>query len=148
MPELPPIPRDQRKIDQEHMRLLGILHFVGAGLALLGILFLLLHYTIMHAVMTNPALWANQKQSGPPPEQIFSMLKWFYLVAAIWFVASGILNIISGFCLRARKNRTFSLVVAGVNCVHFPLGTALGVFTFIVLLRDSVRESYEAASAP
>jgi uncharacterized membrane protein HdeD (DUF308 family) len=72
------------------------------------------------------------------------MLKWIYLAGAVWFVASGILNLISGLCLRSRKGRTFSLVVAGINCLHIPLGTVLGVFTIIVLIRDSVRELYEA----
>jgi hypothetical protein len=59
-------------------------------------------------------------------------------------VTSGVLNVISGLCLRARKGRTFSLVVAGINCLYIPLGTLLGVFTIIVLLRDSVRELYAA----
>lgn len=73
---------------------------------------------------------------------VLCVLKWVYLAGAVWFVASGILNLISGFCLLARKGRTFSLVVAGVNCLHIPAGTVLGVFTIIVLLRDSVRELY------
>lgn len=30
----------------------------------------------------------------------------------------------------------------------FPFGTALGVFTFIVLLRESVQELYAAADTP
>jgi hypothetical protein len=137
--------RDQRKIDADHIKLLVIFHFVGAGFALLGILFLLVHYMFMHAVFANPEMWKNQKQPLPmPPEQIFTMMKWVYLAGAVWFVASVILNVISGICLRARKGRTFSLVVAGINCLHIPLGTVLGVFTIIVLLRDSIRELYEA----
>jgi hypothetical protein len=142
---LTPLPRDQRKVDADHLKLLAIFHFVGAGFALIGILFLLLHYTIMHSVFANPEMWKNQKQPMPmPPEQIFAMMKWVYLAGAVWFVSSGVLNVISGLCLRARKARTFSLVVAGINCLHIPLGTVLGVFTIIVLLRDSVRELYEA----
>jgi hypothetical protein len=74
------------------------------------------------------------------------MLKWFYLIGAIWFVTSLILNLLSGLFIRARKHRTFSLVVSGINCVHIPLGTVLGVFTIIVLIRESVRELYETAN--
>jgi hypothetical protein len=140
---LPPLHKDQRKIDADHLKLLSIFHFVGAGLALLGLLFLLAHYAVMHTLLANPKMWENQKQS-PPPAELFAIFKWIYLVGAIWFIGSGILNLISGLCLRARKHRTFSLVVAGINCVHIPLGTVLGVFTIIVLLRDSVREWYEA----
>jgi hypothetical protein len=143
MSELPPLPRDQRKIDADHLKLLSIFHFVGAGFALLGILFLLAHYAMFHAFFANPKLWENQKP-GPPPAEFFAMLKWFYLVFAIWFGSSGVLNVVSGLCLRARKHRTFSMIVAGINCLHIPLGTVLGVFTIIVLIRDSVRELYEA----
>ena len=145
MNELPPLTRDQRKIDANHLNLLAIFHFVGAGLSLIGIAFLLAHYTFMHAIFTNPEIWKDQKQPMPmPPEQIFAMMKWFYLAGAVWFVSSGVLNLISGLCLRARKGRTFSLVVSGLNCLHLPLGTVLGVFTIVVLIRDSVRELYEA----
>jgi len=143
MSELPPLPRDQRKIDADHLKLLSIFHFVGAGLALLGILFILAHFAMFHAFFANPKMWEDQKQ-GPPPAEFFAIFKWFYLVLGVWFLASGVLNVISGLCIRARKHRTFSMVVAGINCLHIPLGTVLGVFTIIVLIRDSVRELYEA----
>jgi hypothetical protein len=51
-------------------------------------------------------------------------------------------NLLSGLFLRARRHRTFSMVVAAINCLHIPIGTALGVFTFIVLGRESVRKLY------
>ena len=143
---MPPLPRDQHKVDADHLRLLSIFHFVGAGLACLGLLFLLLHFAIMHAVFANPQMWQNQK-SGPPPAELFAIFQWFYLFIGIWFFGSAILNVISGLCLRARKHRTFSLVVAGFNCLHIPLGTVLGVFTIIVLLRDPVRAWCEASDS-
>ncbi|HZR18182.1 MAG TPA: hypothetical protein VFE51_12890 [Verrucomicrobiae bacterium] len=143
MSELPPLLRDQRKVDADHLKLLSIFHFVGAGLALLGILFVLGHFTIMSAVFSNPKVWENQKQ-GPPPAEILAIMKWFYLAFGLWFLTSAILNLVSAFCLRARRARTFSLVIAAINCLHIPLGTVLGVFTLIVLVRDSVRELYEA----
>jgi hypothetical protein len=142
MNALPPLPRDQRKVDADHLKLLSIFHFIGAGLALLGILFLLVHFAVFNAVFNNPKLWENQKQAMPPKE-LFAALKWVYLFVGSWFLVSGALNVISALCLRARKHRTFSMVVAGINCLHVPLGTVLGVFTIIVLIRDSVRELYE-----
>src|ERR1051325_969699 len=120
--------RDQRKADADHLKLLSIFHFVGAGLAVLGLLFLVAHYAIFNSVLSNPNLWKNQNQP-PPPAELFAVLKWFYLVGAIWFIASGILNLLSGLYIRARTHRTFSLVVSGINCIHIPLGTILGVFT-------------------
>ncbi|MEO6052588.1 MAG: hypothetical protein ABIP97_01105 [Chthoniobacterales bacterium] len=143
MAELPPLTRDQRKVDADHLKLLAIFHFVGAGLALLGILFLFGHYMILHTVFDNPAMWKNSQQ-GPPPMEFFSMFKWFYLAFGIWFLIFGILNVLSGLFLLGRKHRMFSLVVGGINCVHIPFGMALGIFTIIVLLRDSVKEIYES----
>ena len=130
-------------MDADQLKLLSVFHFVGAGFALLGILFLLAHFALFHAFLSDPKMWQNQKQQ-PPPAEFFAIFKWLYLIFGAWFLASGILNVISGLCLRARTHRTFSLVVAGVNCLHIPIGTLLGVFTIIVLLRDSVRETYDA----
>ncbi|MEI7908389.1 MAG: hypothetical protein WCK77_02005 [Verrucomicrobiota bacterium] len=143
MNELPPIVRDPRKTDIDQLRLLAIFHFVIAGLAIVGLGFLGLHYVIMHTVMTNPEMWKNQKGGGPPPEQFFAIFKWLYVVLGSLMVVGGVGNLLSGLFLRKQVNRVFSLIVAGIDCVQFPFGTALGVFTFIVLLRDSVREIYE-----
>ena len=158
IPPIPPLPPPNRA-DEEHLNLLSIFHFVAAGLACFGLLFLFGHYQMMYTFMDNSRIWATPKgtpmpaippiQSMPPappmpfsPKEFFAIFQWFYLMFGAWFVVSGVLNLISGFYLRARKNRTFSLVVAAINCLHFPLGTVLGVFTIIVLGRDSVRQMY------
>jgi Na+-driven multidrug efflux pump len=61
--------------------------------------------------------------------------------------AFGILTIVSGRNIGQRRARTFSLVVAGINCLWVPLGTALGVCTLIVLMRESVNKLYTEADA-
>jgi hypothetical protein len=141
-----PVP-DQYRADLKHLNLLSIFHYIGAGLAVLGLGFLLLHFTIFHTVMSDPAMWQNQKQ-GPPPQVFFDMLNIFYFVGGIWFVSSAVLNLISAMYLRVHKHRTFSFVVACVNCLHMPLGTILGVFTIVALCRDSVQELYSLSDQP
>ena len=148
-PPIPPmaaLPRNQRNVDEDHLNLLAIFHFVVAAMMLLGILFLFVHYTMMHFVFANPDLWKDQK-GGPPPEAILNILIIFYVIGGAFMLVIGILNVMSGLFLRGRKNRTFSLVVAGIDCLQFPLGTILGVFTFVVLFRDSVRALYEQAAS-
>jgi len=142
MPELPPLMRDQRKIDDDHLRLLSIFHFISAGLALLGIMFIIAHYYFLSSFIANPKIWADEK-AGAAPVEFFNLFVWFYAVFGLWIAAGGIANLISGIGMLKRKWRTFSLVVAGLNSLHIPLGTILGVFTFIVLFRESVREMYE-----
>ena len=138
----PPLMRDQRKIDADHLRLLGIFHFILAALSIIGLGCLFLHWFMMHTFFENPEMWRNQK-SGPPPEQFFAVFKWFYAIFGVMMIGSGVANLFSGLFIRRNVYRIFSLIVAGSNCLWFPFGTALGVFTFVVLLRDSVRERYE-----
>jgi hypothetical protein len=143
MSELPPLRRDQRQVDAGHVKLLAIFHFVLAGLSLLGLGFLFMHWLVMHTFMSDPALWKDAK-GGPPPAQIFAVFKWFYLFFGAVIVAIGLGNLVSGWCLLRRRARIFSLVMAGIDCLGFPFGTVLGVFTLIVLLRESVVELYGA----
>ena len=146
MTALPPLYRDQRKTDADHLHLLVVFHFIAAALSVPALLFLFGHYTFLHYFISHAAKWSGPKQP-PPPVEAFVIFKWFYLVFGLWFLLSGVANLISAYCLRARKGRTFSLAVACLNLLHMPLGTLLGVFTLIVLLRDSVREAYEYQAA-
>lgn len=144
MTTLPPLMRDQRKVDTEHLKFLAIFHFVMAGLAVIGLGFLFVHYTMMSQLLVHSGNWKHQAPNNPPPEQFFAFFKWFYAFCGGMLVIGGVGNLLSGFYIRQRKHRLFSLIVAALNCLHLPMGIALGVFTFIVLLRDSVRELYEA----
>ena len=144
---LPPLMRDQRQIDADHLKLIGVFHLVLAGLTLLGLGFLFLHWFFLHLFFGNPEFFKHAKE-GPPPEQFFVIFKWFYILFGSCIATGGLLNAISGWCILRRRGRIYSLIVAGLDCAIVPIGTTLGVFTFIVLLRDSVREAYEATLAP
>ena len=93
---------------------------------------------------TAPTTVSVPRRSRPFPREIIPVLIAFYVFGGVFLIALCICNIISGLQIRKRKGRIFSFVVAGVNCMQFPLGTALGVFTFIVLSRPSVKTSYSA----
>ena len=141
MSQQPPLLRDQCKIDANHLKLLSIFHFVKAGMDFLGIIIITAHYEMSQLFFK---LWEEQKHVAPPIE--FAISKWIYLIFAVLCIVFGVLNLISGLFIRARIHRTFSLVIAGVNCFFTPYGTLLGVFSIIVLIRDSVQELYRASS--
>ena len=134
---LPPAVTDnQQRRDREHLRLLSIFHFVFAGLALLGVGFLCVHYAIMSTVFWKRDLW-----NGGAHFMLVSII-WFYFFMVLMLVTGLVLNVLSGVFLRQKRHRFFSLIVGGLNCLQIPFGTALGVFTIIVLTRDTVREWY------
>ncbi|MFZ5480946.1 MAG: hypothetical protein ACOZNI_29565 [Myxococcota bacterium] len=123
--------------DNDHLRVLALGHFVGAGFATLMLLFCLFHYSTFGSTI--------ERLPSPRREEFaafFDSMTAFYLlmggVCAIYAVANGA----SGWFLEQRRHRTFSLVVAAANFVHFPLGMALGVATIVVLLRPTVRDAY------
>ena len=71
------------------------------------------------------------------------IMKVFYVIAGIFLALVILLNLLSAVFMRQRKHRIFSIIVASINCLQIPFGTTLGVFTFIVLMRESVRQSYD-----
>jgi hypothetical protein len=58
--------------------------------------------------------------------------------------SSAILILIAGKKLKARRNRIFCMVVAGLECIFMPFGTILGIFTLLLLNRESVRRAFDS----
>ena len=134
--------RDQRTIDTQHLKLLSVLHYIGAGFALLGVIFTVLHYLMFSTMMSNPDFFKDSPPGTPAPQEFWQIMRWFYAVCGAWLVSSLVLNVLAGIYLRAKKHRTLCIVVAALNCLHVPLGTILGIFTIVVLARSSVREAF------
>ena len=65
-----------------------------------------------------------------------------YWVMGGLIVIQMVVTLLSGYFLWHRRHRVFSMAVAGFNCLNIPLGTVLGVFTLVVLLRESVEHAY------
>jgi hypothetical protein len=125
--------------DESQLNLLSIFYYIFAGLGLLGGCFLVGHWWLMHALMTGKL---GTNADAPPPEAM-AIMQFMYVVIGFFMVVATTLNVLTAVFLRRRKHRMFSMVVAGLNCLQFPFGTVLGVFTFVVLMRESVREGYE-----
>jgi len=134
----------QARRDAEHLKLLSLFHFILASLGLFGIAFLALHLVLMSAFFTNPEMWKNTK-SGPPPEIFLKLMLGGYAFGAVVILTGGVLNLLSGLFIRKRRHRMFSIIIGGLNCLHVPFGTLLGVFTILILSRDSVRKTYEVS---
>lgn len=77
--------------------------------------------------------------SPPPPVEV----GWLFIIVgsviSLLARAFAVCLVISGRFIGARRNWTFCFVVACIACMNMPLGTALGVFTILVLLRPSVK---------
>jgi hypothetical protein len=132
--------------DAEHLRLLGIMSWVIAGINLLCGGFSLIYVGIGAAMVSGAIPMPSPSSTSAPGAPGLEMAGWIYIVMGGVYVAFfGILvigNILAGNYLRAARNRTFCIVVAAMNCLNMPLGTILGVFTLVVVLRESVAERF------
>jgi len=135
-PDIKEMPVNQ---DEEHLRLLSIFHYIVGGLAALAFCFPLIHLAVGIAMVCG----AFDGTNGPP-----RMLGWVFIVVPAmiilfgWVLAACIIT--AGRKLARREGRTFCLIIAGIECVFMPFGTVLGVFTIVVLTRDSVRDLFSA----
>jgi hypothetical protein len=145
MNQTPPARPRQSTPDEEYLLILAIFHFVGGALAMLALFFLTVHFTFLHAVLTGTALPAYSSHPMPPfSPGIMVFFYGLYAIAGGLLLVTLILNVVSGYGLLYQKHRTLSVTTACLNCLYAPLGTILGVFTIIILLRDPVRKLYEA----
>lgn len=133
--------------------MLSILHYVWGGLVLLFSCMFIFHVVIgvmianghMPFPMPPPATQAAAPPQFPPQAGYLFVAMGGCGIVCGWVL--GILTIVSGRRMMRRRSRLFSMIVAGVNCVSFPLGTTLGIFTIVVLARDSVKAMYSSAAA-
>ena len=147
----------QKAQDEEHLRWLSIGYYVWGGLvALLGC------FAIFHIIM-GLAIINGQFNSPPAARAPFPIpitpapnnnmppaIGWlFFGMGATWMFLSfllGALTAYAGRCIARRQGKTFIQVVAALQCLHMPIGTLLGVFTFIVLSRPSVAALFSPPS--
>ena len=131
--------------DEEHLKLLSIFHYVVGGLIGLMACIPIIHLLIGLGLM---AAWSSSIDGdGGPPAIVGGILALvaLLLIGLGWTVAGCVLA--AGTNLRRHRRRTFCMVVASVLCLWMPFGTALGVFTLVVLSRPSVKELFQRSSS-
>jgi len=119
--------------DEEHLRLLSIFHYVVAGIAALMACIPFFHVAVGVTILVG-------EHDFPRFMGVF-----FIVIAALMIILGytyAICMFVAAHRLAARSGYTFCLVMAALSCMFFPFGTALGVFTIIVLSRPSVRELF------
>jgi hypothetical protein len=82
-------------------------------------------------------------RSYDPSEADRAYLRVLSILHYVWGGLFGILTIVAGRRVARQRSRIFCMVVAAMNCTVFPFGTALGVFTLIMLSKNSVKMMYE-----
>lgn len=128
----------QQLLDQEHLRLLTFFYFVSAGVTAFFSLFPALYMAMgLMFVLASPS-FQSHGSNGPP-----AVVGWIFVAFGaglmVLFLCLAALKFLTARAIRQRQRRTLCLVTAGISCLFIPYGTLLGVLTFIVLERPSVK---------
>jgi len=136
----------QAVIDDEHLKLLSIAYVIAGAINAFFSVFGLL-YALMGAFIGSAIARFLSQPGQPPPE----LMGWFFgifgLAIFISMVALAALKFLAAHRIKARRSRTLCMVVAALTCFGVPYGTALGVWTLIVLSRPSVARLFESQPA-
>ena len=88
----------------------------------------------------------SQQQTIPfeQARNLTNYMQGFFVSMAIFLIAQAAAAFLAAWGLLQRKHwaRTLALILAFLALLHFPLGTALGVYTLWVLLADEHGEEY------
>jgi hypothetical protein len=123
---------------RSHVNLLGILQLAWGAMGLLvGVSLMLL----------AAGAAAIARTDADPLTAAFTAL--LFVVFGLALSAAGWANAWTGRAIRAYRaaGRTFALVLALLNLFVLPFGTALGIYTFWVLLHNESRAMFEPPPA-
>ncbi|HZS08052.1 MAG TPA: hypothetical protein VFD58_24670 [Blastocatellia bacterium] len=135
----------QRLLDEEHLKLLRFGYIIAGVADALFALFPLIYVLI--GVFIAAGTLGPSKPGEPNPAVFGLIIVIIGLVVSFLFAAQAGLKLFTARALRHRRNRTLCFLTAGLSCLQMPWGTLLGVFTFMVLGRGSVKELFEPAAA-
>jgi len=128
---------------ESQLQILAIFHYVVGGLAALFACLPIFHLMIGISLLTElPNLFRQEETLFP----FLIIPVMFILIPAALILAGWAFSIciaIAGRFLQTRKHHTYCLVMGGVETVFFPFGTALGIFTLLLITKPEVKELFE-----
>lgn len=127
--------------DQQHLKTLSVLFVVLAATTLLFGCVSTAYMGVGSGMLFFHAD-AIAAEPNAPPDWVIPLMSWglaaLGVVLGLYQLAVGILFAMTARYLATRRSRIFCLVVAGLACLSVPLGTAVGVYTFVILTRPEV----------
>lgn len=137
---LPPDPIPLSDSNQTHLRRLTVGHTV---VGLLGLLVGLIPLVLVGVGLAIAGGHLETPPDAPPPPE---GLGWKFfglgLLAFCLIETSAVATLLAVRQLRRQRNHGFCLLVACVLCAYPPFGTALGLYSLMILTRPEVKDAF------
>lgn len=127
--------------DQEHLRLLMWAYYLLAGTIGFAIVLSIPFIMLGGMFLSTGVPVRGDPMAGP-------ILLGIGLVVLLVGGLATLLTYLAGRYIRDRRNRVYCLVLASLWCLQIPWGTAVGICTFSVLNRPSVKALFEPTHQP
>jgi len=130
-----------------HVKIMGVLWVVYS---IFGILAGLWTLAISHFVMPIITNAVSQQGDVSIPASLPSFLQAIYIFAFGYSLATGVMGIVAAWGLLARTSwgRTAAIVIAIISVLSFPFGTALGIYTMVILMSSGADQTYRSIAVP
>jgi len=138
----------QSIIDEEHLKLLSLFHYISGGLTFAFSFFFVFQFIIFFTILNNlpfdkfDTVLTGGHNMAPV---FFNFFYYLWLIIFLIFIVIGILEILAARFIKLRKYRVFTFIIGILNLFSFPYGTILGVMTIIILNRYSVVALYNSS---
>jgi ABC-type glycerol-3-phosphate transport system permease component len=124
-----------------HLKVMGILWAVYGAfrIAMAACTLVVSHYMLPMFAQFIP------REDGRPLFPLLHFMSGLYAVLAVYAVLTGILGVLAAWALLRHESwgRTLALIAGFVSLISIPFGTAMGVYTIIVLLPPNAAQTYD-----
>jgi len=122
------------------LKILSICYYIQAGIIACYSLFILGYAAFIGTLIQH----ATDASGRTVPPWLAPLLVMIFVAAFVFAVSIALCEFLTGRWLVRYKNRMFCQIIAGLSCLTVPYGTALGIFTFLVLSRPEARRLFSS----
>ena len=124
-------------MDSKHFKILSILYYIVSGAIALSLLLGIIEYISLDSrIQSNPV---NSGSFSQLESQLAALKSMMLIFSPIAFVLC-ILTCIAAISWHRKKPNIINWIVAVIGFPLFPVGTALGVYSFYVLLKKKLQK--------
>jgi hypothetical protein len=133
----------QWRQDNEHLQLLAILYYVMGGFATLGACIPLVYFGIGVAFVGGAAAASENAEASAGMAAFGGFILVIAMIVFAVIFVQALCLFLTGRFLSTASGYMFCFINACLLCMHAPIGTALGIFTIVVLSRETVKQRFE-----
>jgi hypothetical protein len=136
--------------DEQYVKILGIFHFVVAGISALFACFPIIHF-VVGLGMLGLSLGTGVSKGSFPEAVVPGLVGLLFTLVAGSVILLGwafaVCVALAGLFLLKKRHHLFCVVMGGVECMFMPFGTVLGVLTIVMLMKPSVKAMFGISEA-